>query len=153
MSTYFFLVFQIEIDAANNCDERHKTKHNQCSHIIFLSLFYLGQAKGRYWHKYTTYFYVNKHTNIKIVSPFGFSLSSSFSPTYQRTSEPFLIYSTTSNRCSYDWIPSGENTSTISLYAPGLSATHGCSFMVPPNLDRPVGVYIAPLEGRGSRSL
>lgn len=88
MSTYIFLVFQIEIDAANNCDERHKTKHNQCSHIIFLSLFYLGQAKGRYWHKYTTYFYVNKHTNIKIVSPFGFSLSSSFSPTYQRTSEP-----------------------------------------------------------------
>ena len=40
MSTYFFLVFQIEIDAANDCDERHKTKHNQCSHIIFLSLFY-----------------------------------------------------------------------------------------------------------------
>ena len=48
MNTNFFLVFQIEIDAANYCDERHKTKHNQCSHIIFLFLFYLGQAKGQY---------------------------------------------------------------------------------------------------------
>ena len=31
----FFLFFQIEIDAANDGDERHKTEHNQCSHIYF----------------------------------------------------------------------------------------------------------------------
>ena len=48
MGMNFFLIFQIKINATYDCDKRHKTKHNQCSHIISLSLFYLVQAKGRY---------------------------------------------------------------------------------------------------------
>ena len=47
-SMNIFLVFQIKINAANNSNKRHKTKHNQCFHIIFLSLFYLGRAKAQY---------------------------------------------------------------------------------------------------------
>ena len=47
MCMNFFLVFQIKINATNNCNKRHKTKHNQCTHIISLSLFYLGRAKGQ----------------------------------------------------------------------------------------------------------
>ena len=36
-SMNIFLVFQIKINAANNSNKRHKTKHNQCSHIIYMS--------------------------------------------------------------------------------------------------------------------
>ena len=60
MCMNFFLIFQIKINATNNCNKRHKTKHNQCTHIISQILFS--------WHKYTIISIQNKHTNIKIVS-------------------------------------------------------------------------------------
>ena len=48
-SMNIFLVFQIKINAANNSNKRHKTKHNQCSHIIFLSLLrFLQQVTERF---------------------------------------------------------------------------------------------------------